>query len=336
MEEFAGKDILPTTVARRFSMTDPIAPFLARQRAVILDGGLATELEYRGADLDDPLWSARLLLEAPETVRGVHRAYLRAGADCVVSASYQATFEGFARRGVDAEGTESLLRLAVELAVSARDEIWRELDAAGARLRPLVAASVGPYGAYLADGSEYRGDYGLSVAELESFHRRRLRVLQASAADLLAVETIPSHREALAIARLLASEAPNGGAAMPAWISFSCRDGQSLWDGTPLRRVIAAIEANPRILALGVNCTAPEYVAELLREAASATDKPLVAYPNSGEGYRPADKTWAPVSRRIDWGRDCLAWHRSGARLIGGCCRSCPDAIRALRAALLG
>lgn len=319
-------------------MTDPVATFLSRQPVMILDGGLATELERRGADLDDPLWSARQLLDDPELVRQVHRAYLDAGADCIVSASYQATYEGFAGRGLDREATAALLRRSVELAMAARDELWNGLAAPGDRQRPLVAASIGPYGAFLADGSEYRGDYGLEVEDLARFHRRRLEVLQSSGADLLAVETIPSFPEALALAGLLEETSGNagpGGTASVSWMSFSCRDRRSLWDGTPLRRAIEEIEGVPRIVALGVNCTAPELIVGLLREAAAATDKPLVAYPNSGEGYDVATRSWMTAARPFDWRAGCQSWYEAGARLIGGCCRSRPADIAAMRETLL-
>ena len=305
-------------------MSDPLSTLLSRRDVVLLDGGLATELERRGADLDDPLWSARLLIEAPDAIGRVHLDYLRAGADCIVSASYQATFEGFARRGLDDQRTGELLRLSVDLAREARDRFWAEAPGSG-RERPLVGASVGPYGAYLADGSEYRGDYGLEVTQLEAFHRPRLEVLEAAGADVLALETIPSLPEALALCQLLTR---------PAWLSFSCRDGRSLWDGTPLRRAVEAVAANPWIVAVGVNCTAPEHVVELLAEAAAATDKPLVAYPNSGERYDAVRKRWLPGAAPLDWGRAARAWRAAGARVLGGCCRSRPADVAAMRQAV--
>ena len=315
-------------------MSDPITAGLASQGVLILDGGLATELEYRGADLADPLWSAKVLLDEPERVRTVHEAYLEAGADVIASASYQATFEGLAARGLDAAASEALLRSSVELALEARDAVWaRHRTAAPGteRLRPLVAASVGPYGAFLADGSEYRGDYGLDVEALSRFHRRRLEVLAGSGADVLALETIPSYPEALALARLLdESSGP------VAWISFSCRDEATLHDGTDLVRVVAEIEGCRRIAAVGVNCTAPSLVTALLRRAATVTAKPLVAYPNSGEGWDAVTRSWQAGETAPGPAEACSDWHRSGARLVGGCCRTRPADIRALRRVLLG
>src|SRR5579884_482415 len=200
---------------------DPLARILNDYGLMILDGAMATELERRGCDLRDPLWSAKVLIEAPEMIKVVHAAYFAAGADCAITASYQATFQGFARRGLSEAEAADLMRLSVRLAVEARDEFWADPANRAGRPRPLVAASIGPYGAYLADGSEYRGDYGLSEEELCAFHRPRLAMLASSGADLLACETIPCLEEALALAELL-SELPEAGA----WISLSCRDEQ--------------------------------------------------------------------------------------------------------------
>ena len=207
--------------------SDPLAPFLREQGFVVLDGGLATELEVRGHDLRDPLWSAKVLLDDPETVRAVHTAYLEAGADCIATVTYQASVPGFAARGLGRDEGLQQLRRAVALAVEARDAFWADPDHRAGRLRPLVVASVGPYGAYLADGSEYRGDYGLSRAELMDFHGERWRVLAGAGADLMACETIPSAVEAEVLLALLEESDGNW-----AWISFSCRGGDRISDGS--------------------------------------------------------------------------------------------------------
>src|SRR5262249_10660921 len=209
-------------------MRDPFEPFLREFGVVILDGALATELERRGADLRDPLWSAKLLIEQPDVIRQVHLDYLRAGAAVVTSASYQATFAGFARRGLSAARAAELMTLSVRLAQEARAQLRRDSEQPVVRPLPLVAASVGRYGACLHDGSEYRGDYGLSAQELMDFHRPRLDALAHSGADLFACETIPCLTEAEALVRLLA-DYPD----MPAWLSFSCRDEQSVCHGEP-------------------------------------------------------------------------------------------------------
>lgn len=312
-------------------MRDPLRPFLARQGVVLLDGGLATELEARGASLDDPLWSAAVLLDHPERVREVHTAFLEAGADCIISASYQASFAGLERRGLSKEEAEAVLRRSVEVARDARRRFWADRPCQAERLRPLVAASVGPYGAFLADGSEYRGDYGLSVAELIAFHRRRLEVLGAAGVDLVACETIPSLLEARALVELL-----RAGPGPPAWLSFSCRDGSSLWDGSPLSEAVQLTRRAPRIVAVGINCTAPRFVDSLLVAAGRVSDLPLVAYPNSGEAWDADARAWLPGADSELVVERCETWRDLGARLLGGCCRVGPREIGRLRARLLG
>lgn len=309
---------------------NPLDLFLANQSPLLLDGGLATELEARGEDLDDALWSARVLYERPEQIVRVHHDYLICGADCVTSASYQATVEGFARCGLDRDEAIDLLRLSVDLALRARDEFWEEPSHRAGRLRPLVAASIGPYGAYLADGSEFRGDYDLGLDALADFHRDRLAVLSDTGPDLLAIETVPSRLEALALARLL-----DDSTGPPAWMSFSCRDGLHISDGTPLRDVAAEIEGCDRLLAIGVNCTAPQHVTPLLRSVRGATTKHLVAYPNSGEEYDVGGRSWLPGTDGVEPVDACVEWRDLGARLIGGCCRTSPATIRAMRRRLI-
>jgi len=307
------------------------APFLLRGETLALDGGLATELERAGFDLDHPLWSARLLLERPEAIATVHRAYLEAGADCITTASYQGTIEGFCRCGSTPAEARGLLRGSVELALQARAAFWSEASRSpgAGRRRPFVAASIGPYGASLADGSEYTGAYDLGLQGLVEFHRERMGLLLDAGPDLLACETIPSAVEARALALLLA-ERP----AARAWVSFSCRDGSRLCDGTPFVDAVRIVAAVPQVVAVGVNCTAPSHVLDLLRAAAAVTDKPLVAYPNSGETYDAVAKAWKGMSDPADWGQRARAWVGAGARLVGGCCRTGPDHIRAVRAAL--
>lgn len=311
---------------------DPLQPFLADQRAVILDGGLATELERRGADLRDELWSARLLIEDPATIRQLHLDYFLAGADVAVSASYQASFEGFARRGLSRNESAALLQSSVRIAQEARDQFWEVLhDPAHSknRKRPLVAASVGSYGAYLADGSEYRGDYNISGQELRDWHRPRLEALLASGPDLLACETIPCHQEGEALVDLLDEYGDT-----PAWLSFSCRDGVSVCSGERFDTCVELANSSSAVVAVGLNCTAPRYAEPLLHRASGATDKPLVCYPNSGETWDSASKTWTSNSDKGRFTDRVVTWNTIGARLIGGCCRTSPEDIRALAALL--
>jgi homocysteine S-methyltransferase len=299
---------------------------LDRGEPILLDGGLATQLEAQGADLSDRLWSARLLADDPDEIVRAHLAFYRAGARIASTASYQATFEGFAGRGIARAEAEALLRRSVELAERAQRMADEEDAANGLRpLRRFIAASVGPYGAMLADGSEYRGNYGRTVEQLRDFHRDRLAVLASTDADVLAVETIPEVEEAAAVAALLPEI--HGAAA---WVSFSCRDGGHLCSGAPVEEGVAAVDVAPGVLAIGVNCTAPEHLDELIARIRAATSLPIVVYPNSGEGWDPAGRRWTGSGRdRVD-ADAARRWRDLGARLVGGCCRVMPDQIAAL------
>jgi homocysteine S-methyltransferase len=310
-------------VARAVSTSDPIGEHLRARSVVILDGALATELERHGADLADPLWSAKCLLEQPELIRKVHLDYFRAGAQVATTATYQATFEGFARRGIGHEGAARLMLEAVSLAREARAEFCAEAPP-GLSPRPLIAASVGPYGAMLADGSEYRGRYGLSDRQLAEFHRPRFEVLARSGADVLAFETLPCLQEALVLARLL-EEYPG----MTAWLSFSCRDGAHNSEGEEIGRCAQALRDCSQIAAIGVNCTAPEHVPELLGRMRERAAQPLVAYPNSGQRYDAETKRWLGQAAHAS-SAQAGQWIAAGARLVGGCCRTTPEDIRVL------
>ncbi|MEO8139596.1 MAG: homocysteine S-methyltransferase [Gemmatimonadota bacterium] len=287
----------------------------------VLDGGLATELERAGADLSGGLWSARLLLEEPALIREVHRSYYMAGADVAISASYQASYAGFAMVGIDKSGTDRLLRRSVELAAEARRAVAAEQS------RPMwVAASVGPYGATLHDGSEYHGDYGLSVAELRDFHSGRLAVLAGSGADLLACETIPSLDEARALVDAL-HQVP----AARAWLSFTSRDDRHTAHGEPLVDCARALDAEAQLVALGVNCVRPEATASLIRELRRGSSKPIVVYPNSGEVWDGTAQCWRGSASAAPLGALVDEWLDAGASWIGGCCRTTPSDIRVIR-----
>lgn len=306
--------------------SDPIRPYLEGPGCMVIDGGLASELEYSGFDLRDELWSARLLAEAPEAILDVHTSYLEAGADCIISASYQATIESFVDRGATEKAAEEYIRLAVRLAVTARDGFWEQAADQQNRLRPLVAASVGPYGAYLANGSEFTGDYDLDEGGLVEFHRRRWEILCSSGADLLACETIPSADEARALARLLTNTPDTH-----AWFSFSCRDGEHISDGTPIIECVRELATIPRVVAVGVNCTAPVHISSLVRNIRAVTQTPIVVYPNSGESWDADRKCWSGSADPRAFAAKGRVWRDDGAQLLGGCCRTRPDDIRRLR-----
>jgi homocysteine S-methyltransferase len=283
---------------------------------LVLDGGLATELERRGADLHDRLWSARLLLEDPDMIRAVHADYFAAGADVAISASYQASFEGFADRGLSRERGADLIRRSVALARDAAD---------GAGSERIVAASVGPYGAILADGSEYDGRYGRSVQQLIEFHEPRIEVLLEAGPDVVAAETIPSILEAEALVTIL-ERLPG----TTAWISFSCSDGLHISDGTAFADAASLATSIPNVVAVGVNCSPPIHLPALL--SSTKVEAPLLAYPNLGSTWDAAARSWILEGPRPDLGAMAGDWRAAGARIVGGCCGTTPDDIRSIAA----
>lgn len=307
----------------------PLTPFI-ETGVCVLDGGLATELECRGADLGDALWSAKALLESPGAIVDVHRAYFEAGADVAITASYQASEQGFAARGIDRAGTAALLQRSVELAGEARDDWLASLEgAARARPRPLVAASVGPYGAVLADGSEYRGNYDVSRRGLTDFHLARLEPLLQAGPDLLAIETIPSAIEAAAIVEALGKL----GDPVPAWCTFTLRDGAHLADGGSLDDAIAAVAASPSIVAVGVNCSPPVAALDAVSDIAPKRSTPVIAYPNRGADWNPEAKAWTGGAD-VDMAAVAVGLVEAGATIVGGCCGTGPDDVRAIATAV--
>jgi homocysteine S-methyltransferase len=291
----------------------PLAAALA-EGPVVLDGGLSNQLRTQGCDLSDALWSARLLVDDPGQIGAAHAAYVRAGAQVLITSSYQATYEGFARRGAGRQEADALLARSVELA--------RAAGAAGEQ-DVYVAASVGPYGAMLADGSEYRGRYGLTVRELERFHRPRIEALSAAGPDVLALETVPDADEAEALLRAVE------GRGVPVWLSYSIAGGTTR-AGQPLAEAFAVAAGSDQVLAVGVNCCEPGDVDRAVEIAAETTGKPVVVYPNSGEQWDARARCWTGTAT-LDVGR-ARRWREAGARLVGGCCRVGPEQIAALAA----
>jgi homocysteine S-methyltransferase len=288
---------------------------LSLEHPVVLDGGMSNALEDRGNDLSDALWSARLLKDAPGEIAAVHRAYYQAGAAVATTASYQASVAGFERAGVPRDEAERLIASSVSIARQVRDEL-----AVDGRQR-WVAASVGPYGAVLADGSEYRGRYGVSATALRDFHLPRLELLLAAGPDLLAVETIPDVDEAEVLVELL--DELN----FPAWLSYSI-DGTRTRAGQSLEDAFALAAQSTPILAIGINCCAPGDVQAAVEIAVAVTGKPAVAYPNSGEAWDATNRRW--TGGASDSNALAQGWTTAGARLVGGCCRVGPTDIAAL------
>ncbi|MDN5796501.1 MAG: homocysteine S-methyltransferase [Intrasporangium sp.] len=295
-------------------MTDLAAP---SGPVVVLDGGLSTALEQQGARLGDDLWTARLLAEQPERIAAAHRAYFRAGASVATTASYQASVEGFVGAGYDTAEAWRLIARSVGIAREVRDEA----EFAARRSGLLVAASVGPYGAVLADGSEYRGRYGVSAQRLRDFHRARLELLAAAGPDLFAVETIPDVDEAEVLVDLLDD------VGLPAWFCYSVR-GESTSAGQPLTQAYAALAGSRAIVAAGVNCSPQADVLGAVTAAVSATRLPAIAYPNRGGSWDSVAKQWAygdPIDLAL-----LAPWIGAGVRYVGGCCGTGPADIAGL------
>lgn len=296
---------------------------------MLLDGGLASELESRGFKLKSRLWSAELLLHNTRAIIDSHTAYVKAGADIISTASYQATMQALQAHGMSEEDAVSLLLKSVDIACAVARSASKQRNHDSV----LVAASIGPYGAFLADGAEYRGNYGKSVPFLEGFHRQRIQILDQSEADILACETIPDYTEAQALNNLLHE------CCTPSWVSFSCRDEDSLHDGTPIEQAAMLFQNNPRVLAIGINCTNPALVSGLMQKLLNAdTGKHIVVYPNAGEQYCSESKTWhasaSAGSTAKPFSIQAMEWAALGADIVGGCCRVGPGEISEIRALL--
>lgn len=291
---------------------------------LLLDGGLSNELESQSCNLNQKLWSAKLLESNPEAIVLAHLAYLESGARCIITSSYQATLPGFISIGYDAQSAADLILKSVELAEEARS---RFMSVHPAAFKPLIAASIGPYGAYLADGSEYRGNYGISEKELTDFHEPRIRLLNISTADIIACETIPDFNEAAVLSELLKNSDK------PAWVSFSCKDGEHINDGTPVAECAALFKNHPTVFAIGVNCTSPEFVSSLIQSIKKESgNKKIVVYPNSGAVYDAETKTWSGFSAQSFSERLVKEWLALGADIIGGCCGVGPQQINQMAA----
>lgn len=308
---------------------------LDKREIIFLDGALGTELESRGYDVSGKLWSAQYLLDQPQIIQDVHESYVRAGSDIITTSSYQASIPAFIEAGLTPEKACDLLKETVFLAQKAIENIWQTLSPEEQKQRPypLVAGSVGPYAAYLADGSEYTGDYQLSEEEFRGFHRPRIQALLEAGCDLLAIETIPNGAEAAAILRLLAEEFPQA----EAYLSFVAQSENAISDGTKIEELGNLAQESPQVLAVGFNCTAPHLIAPLLDGLGKVCNKTFLTYPNSGETYNGLTKTWHddPKQERSLLENSKL-WQEQGVRLFGGCCRTRPEDIAQLAKGLKG
>ncbi|HVJ09645.1 MAG TPA: homocysteine S-methyltransferase [Acidisarcina sp.] len=290
----------------------------------VIDGAMATELERRGCDLSSGIWSARVLEDSPASIEEVHRSYLQAGADCLLTASYQVSIEGYAEQGLPPEAAAAALRRSVSVAESARTW-YRSLSPR----HVWIGASLGPYGAILHNGAEYHGNYAISFDQLVQFHAQRIAILAGTNADFLAFETIPSLDEAGAI--LIALESHPG---VAAWLSFTCTDQAHIAHGERLSDCGRLLDGHPQVVAIGINCTAPALILPLLGELRPATRKPIVVYPNSGEIWDASHRAWRGSSDPGDFAAQAAAWYAAGAQAVGGCCRTTPEHIHHIRQTL--
>lgn len=317
-----------------------------KSRVHVLDGGLATELEKRGHDISGKLWSAQVLLDDPGAIEQLHYDYLKAGADIIITSSYQLTFQGMTAEGYSHKQSEDALWKSVEVAVKARDRYLSELDEDLPEDRkPLIAASIGPYGAYLADGSEYTGKYSIShehtsdsCGALMIFHKLRVEFLARSDADFIAMETIPSKEEASAL-KMIGGSLPE----TPFWMTFSCRSPSTISDGSDVMDTLyggiaTGLRGDGNLIGVGVNCSPPEYVAQLVHEFHTQLNPEIVplppvviAYPNSGEGWDAEHRCWVGENDAEHFAEHAREWIKAGANIIGGCCRTGPEHIAQLR-----
>ena len=299
---------------------NPIKTLLEQKKHIVIDGALASELQRRGCDLNDSLWSAKVLIEQPELIQQVHYDYFVAGADCAITASYQATPMGFAPKGIELEESIKLIKTSVKLAQQAKMQYLNDIKQDKAL---LIAGSVGPYGAYLANGSEYTGDYQLSESEFIAFHKDRVAALIDAGVDILACETMPSFLEIKALAKLI-QQFPM----VNCWFSLTLKDQKHISDGTPLTEVIEYLNSIEQIVSVGINCIALEKVTPALEVLSKLTSKPLIVYPNSGEQYDPTTKQWHKNhDHNCTFANQLDVWINLGAKLIGGCCQTTPDDI---------
>ncbi|CAB4694251.1 MAG: homocysteine S-methyltransferase [Actinobacteria bacterium] len=278
-----------------------------------LDGGLSTALEANGNKLTGSLWTGELLRTAPREIEKAHRDFVNAGAQVIITSAYQLSFSGCDIRGWSKSDVISALALSTELARSASSD--HDVH---------VAASVGPYGASLSDGSEYRGRYGVSRSVLREFHKQRLDILIETEPDILALETMPDIEEVEVLLDLL----DETGSDIPFWVAYSCKEGNQTNAGQPFREAAQIVAERKYALAVGINCTAPEFIAPLLNSA--EIDFPFVVYPNAGRKWDASKKEWIgkPNGR---FAPDLLAeWIELGATIIGGCCGVSPRDIEAM------
>lgn len=304
--------------------------FLEKQNALILDGALGTQMQNHGFNINDSLWSAKFLDENPDAIKLVHKEYLEAGADCIISSSYQASLEGFLEKGFNEEKATHLISSSIKIAKDTRDEFWESYKNSD-RLKPLIAASIGPYGAYLANGAEYSGNYEISEEKLSSFHEKRLDTIMQMHPDIIACETIPLFSEVKILSKLLEKYEHT-----TSWICLSAKNENLTNAGDNIEEVISWLNTQKHIDAIGINCTAPQYISALIKKIKRISDKLIVIYPNGGSAYNPISKIWeSSLTDPEEFAKMAFLWNSLGADIIGGCCETTPKEIKKIREYLL-
>lgn len=305
-------------------MRQDLTTILAESQLLITDGAAGTHLESMGCDLNDDLWTAKILKDNPELIKKLHRDYFQAGSDFGVTVSYQATIEGYINKGLNREQAIDLIKTSATLVLEARDEWWEQEGKADNRRYPITAASIGPYGAYLADGSEYRGDYELSKEQLRQFHKERIEILWNQGVDLIAAETIPRLDEALVIAEIVQELNAQ------CWITFSAKNESQICNGQDIVECVQALEPFNGVVAVGLNCTAPQFIGALVEKINNETAKPIVVYGNLGNSYDADSKTWCEHDKNgaTSYLNYAQQWKSLGAKIIGGCCGTTPNEIK--------
>ena len=309
-------------------MKNTIENILNQTKIMVIDGSMSTPLEKMGCDLNDKLWTARILAEKPELIEKVHYDYLEAGADCGITASYQASVKGLTEAGCSYEQACEIIINSVSVFLSARERWWKEEGESSGRAWPLCLGSCGPYGAYLADGSEYRGRYGVSDETLREFHQERARLLWEAGADVLLFETMPSFHEVMICAEIAEEMDADY------WISFCCKNETSTWEGDDAEECACILSAgHPHLKMIGANCTMPANISGIIRSLKKGTDLPVAVYPNSGEVWDAEEKVWRGSKDGRSFGEYALLWMREGASAVGGCCTTVASHIRQVKEA---
>ncbi len=305
-------------------MRQDLTEILTKFQLLITDGAAGTHLESMGCDLNDELWTAKVLKDNPELIKQLHCDYFQAGSDFGVTVSYQATIEGYMKKGLSRVEAEDLIKTSATLLLEARDEWWKKEGQSQNRRYPITAASIGPYGAFLADGSEYRGDYELTKEQLRQFHQERIEILWNQGIDLIAAETIPRLDEAIVIAEIVQKLNAK------CWITFSAKNESQICNREEISECVKTLESFDCVAAVGVNCTAPQFIGDLIERINAVTNKPIIVYGNLGNNYDPDSKTWCAHghSEATSYLNYAQQWKNLGARIIGGCCGTTPNEIK--------